>query len=159
MKRHGVGVGSTGSVYRIGNVVFKNGSCRGKATLEGEIYLRYRGRQWIARGRPAGAMIELEYFPNVAYRHSVPKWRRWVFRDIVTRQIAVIRQAMTELAHDGVTYGDLIHCGLRQNGELALFDFSAARYSTTETATAENGKSLHDFITDFAYRPREHAAT
>ena len=155
----GIGSGSTGGVYMVGDSVVKNATCRRKPTIEGEIYERYRGKPWIANGRQRGDKIWLEYFPTVIYWHDIPYWRRWVVRDYVTRHVATIVSGMAELSRDGIIYNDTIHCGVRRNGELAMFDFSASRYSDEQTATTRNSKVLNDFLADFTYRPGVVSAT
>lgn len=148
----GIGHGSTGGVYKLRETVIKNATCRGKPTIEGEVYRRFRGSYWIANGRQHGDQIRLEYFPTVIYRHAIPYWRRWVVRDYVTRHAEIVINGIAELSRGGIIYGDTVHCGVRRNGELAMFDFSASRYSDEQTATAKNETVLNDFLADFTYR-------
>ena len=152
---------STGTVYRIGDKVYKSATFKGGTaeTKEATIYSLLsnsdvigKGKRVVIDGKP---YIEMPNYDYVISIDEIKAEDRDMYEPIIADNIDRMLQAVQELSNIGYDYSDPLQFGYNEStNKLYLIDFSNADIyegDKTRNVVRDNYNRLERFLTDFGF--------
>lgn len=139
-----IGSGSTGQVFRKGELVYKTAS-----KTEAAIYQLISGKPGISPGILDDDYIITPYYPLVISVDTIKPEKRSAFSQVISPNIDRINKAVSYLISTGYEYSDPMQFGVSENGLMDLLDFSNGNNNFPNDVIRNNLGELARFYRQF----------